>query len=163
MAFRRPLAREVEQVGDDPPRAVGLLDEQLGVAPHVLGQALVGAQELAERDDRRERVVQLVRDAGDELADRLHLLGLEQFLLQAMLLGQVADDDQPAHLAGDLHATDVDFFGEGGTVGARADASEARAPVVLRFSEPLDPPGRIDARCAGDVGSKAIEVRAVQV
>ena len=46
-------------------------------------------------DDDREQIAEIVRDAAGELADRLHLLGLAQLLLQAPLLGDVqagADD-----------------------------------------------------------------------
>ena len=41
-------------------------------------------EQLREADDARQRVVQLVRDAGDELTDRRELLGLEQLRLRRL-------------------------------------------------------------------------------
>ena len=41
---------------------------------------------LGPRQDRGERVVQLVRDAGDGLAERRHLLGLQQLVVQVARL-----------------------------------------------------------------------------
>ena len=81
-AFGRALAREVEHVrrrsaGFDRPPATS----SVGVLAQVFGQAIVVADQLAERDDRGERVVQLVRDTGHELADRVHLLGRESLVL----------------------------------------------------------------------------------
>ena len=81
VALRGPLASEVEEVLDDPPRPVRLLDKELRVVAHVVGQAVVALQQLAEGDDRGKWIVQLVRDAGNELADRLHLLRLQQLRL----------------------------------------------------------------------------------
>ena len=41
-------------------------------------------QQLGVADDARQRIVQLVRDAGDELADGRELLGLEQLRLRGL-------------------------------------------------------------------------------
>ena len=43
-------------------------------------------EQLRVADDARQRVVQLVRDAGDELADRRQLLRLEQLRLRRLQL-----------------------------------------------------------------------------
>ena len=43
-------------------------------------------QPLGPAEDRRERVVQLVRDAGDRLAERRHLLGLQQLVIDVARL-----------------------------------------------------------------------------
>ena len=51
-------------------------------------------QQLGVADDGGEEVVEVVRDAAGELADRLHLLRLTQLLLEALPLGHVADVDQ---------------------------------------------------------------------
>ena len=48
-------------------------------------------QELGQAEDREERVVDLVRDAGRELADRGELAALDELLLHAALLGHVLD------------------------------------------------------------------------
>ena len=49
----------------------------------------------AVAEDRGQQVVEVVRDAAGELADRLHLLRLPQLLLELAPLGDVArvDDD----------------------------------------------------------------------
>ncbi len=90
IALRRPLSGEVEQVLDDAPRARRLLDQQVGVGAQVVGQGRVVADELAEAEDRGQRVVELVGDARHELAGGLHLLGLDELGLEAVLVGQVA-------------------------------------------------------------------------
>ena len=48
-------------------------------------------------DDDGEQVVEVVRDAAGELADRLHLLRLPQLLLDRAALGEVARDLGEAH------------------------------------------------------------------
>jgi hypothetical protein len=48
-------------------------------------QALIGPDELAEREDRCERIVQIVGDAVSEEFDRVHLLGLEQLPTEFLL------------------------------------------------------------------------------
>ena len=84
------------------------------VVEGLLGEPLRPAQ------DRRERVVQLVRDAGDRLAERRHLFGLQQLLVQVarlvvelLPLADVADERfdpaarrcRPAPLARSLRPT----------------------------------------------------------
>ena len=52
----------------------------------VVGQVLVQLQQLGEAEDRLQRVVQLVRHAGDEDADRGQPLLPDQLPLQRLLL-----------------------------------------------------------------------------
>ena len=57
-------------------------------------------QELGQAEDREQRVVDLVRDAGRELADRGELAALHELLLHAALLGGVLDQrEQQRRLA----------------------------------------------------------------
>src|SRR5262249_44452484 len=49
-------------------------------------------QELAVAEDRREKVVEVVRDPTRELADRAELLGLEELLLESLSLADIFDD-----------------------------------------------------------------------
>ena len=56
-------------------------------------------QPLRPAEDRRQRVVQLVRDAGDRLPERGHLLGLQQlvidvarFVVELLALADVAHE-----------------------------------------------------------------------
>ena len=62
------------------------------------------------RDDDRQRIVELVRDAGQQRAERGELLALvqrfalpRQLLRRALLLGDVAGDGQHVRLALVLH------------------------------------------------------------
>ena len=76
---------------------------------------LVGARREAQLDvgeDRREHVVEVVRDPSRETPDRLHLLRLHELLGQSTRLGDVPDDDEVRRVRGleamrqqlDLHA-----------------------------------------------------------
>ncbi len=86
----RLAAGEREQVADDAGGAAGLLGDAPQVVAHRLRRArrVAGAplalEQLREADDARQRVVQLVRDAGDELADRRQLLRLQQLRLRRL-------------------------------------------------------------------------------
>ena len=53
-------------------------------------------QQVGEADDGGQHVVEVVRDAAGELADRLHLLALREFQLQRLLLGGVDDIEDGA-------------------------------------------------------------------
>ena len=46
-------------------------------------------KKIGEADDRRQHVVEVVRDAAGEVADRLHLLSLRDAALEHLLLGCV--------------------------------------------------------------------------
>ena len=72
----------------------------------LIADLLVREQQLRERGDARQRIIQLMRDAAHELADRGHLLGLNQLLLQLLLGGRVADHAD--HFAAALGAGVVD-------------------------------------------------------
>ena len=87
LAHDAALAGEVEQARDDLLAAVGLVDDQLEVVLD-LGVAAV-ALDLLEQDvglqqQDAERVVDLVGDAGRELAHAGQLLRLDQRLLGAL-------------------------------------------------------------------------------
>ena len=89
-AIRDAPARERQQVAHDLTRAhrflaheleVGLVDA-VGLVEHELGAA----------DDRLERVVDLVRDAGNQLADRREPLAVHELVAQRQVFGHVALD-----------------------------------------------------------------------
>ena len=56
-------------------------EDDVDAAPRRLVAGLLG-ESLGPTEDRRERVVQLVRDAGNRLAERRHFFRLEQLLIQ---------------------------------------------------------------------------------
>ena len=162
--FARSLAGEVEQVLDDVAGAVRLLDQQPRVVTQVGGQALVAEDQLAEGHDRRERVVELVGDAGYELADRLHLLGLEQLLLEPLLIGQVANQDHVPPVAPDLDAGHLDLFGKRAAVGPEARIAEGAVALALHDLEapaPLDGAPAPGPGC--HIGLERLEVGVVQL
>ena len=66
--------------------------------------------QVAVAENRRQQVVEVVRDAAGELADRLHLLRLAQLLFELAALGDVArvdDDGADRRIA---EAIDADAF-----------------------------------------------------
>jgi hypothetical protein len=75
--------------------------------------------------DHGQEVVEVVRDAAGELADRLHLLGLPQPLLELAPLGDVAQHEQvPA----------------GQELGRRPDLEHQAGTVLLAVPDVLDHP-----------------------
>ena len=83
-ARRLPLARERQQVAHDLGGALRLAEDGLEAAPRFLVDLRGGPlrQPLGPRQDRRERVVQLVRDAGNRLPERREFFGLQQLVIQ---------------------------------------------------------------------------------
>ncbi len=55
-------------------------------------------------------------DAGHQQADGVHLLGLEQLLLESFVLGRVPDAHEQAALTADLDPADLDLGREGRAV-----------------------------------------------
>ena len=82
---RVPLARERQEVPHDPGGSLRLVEDDVEAA---LGRGVGGAlrQPLRPGEDRRERVVQLVRDAGHRLAERGELLGLQRLVVEVLRL-----------------------------------------------------------------------------
>ena len=132
MPLRRTLAGEVEEVLDDPPRPIGLLEQDVGVVPHVVRQPLVTAEERAVADDRGERVVQLVGNAGDEHPDRLHLLGLDELALMALLLGEVADPHEDAPPRSDRQGGHAGLRGERRAIKPSALDPHGQPPLAFQ-------------------------------
>ena len=130
--------------GGAAPRALhGIVHQarQLGVIGQPLPQQLQAAQ------DRHQQIVEIMRDAAGELADRIHLLRLEQRLagaLQRLLgvfaFGDVAGDlgeaEEPAILAAD--GIDHHMRPEAGAVLAHPPAFAFEPPLSHRgFQRPL--------------------------
>ena len=88
------LPREGEEVLDDAGGAARFGVNRLDRLPLVRRRALLGQQQLRERGDPGQRIVQLVGHPRHQLADRRHLLGLDELLLEQLLVGDVADQAQ---------------------------------------------------------------------
>ena len=86
--LRRPSPRERQELPDDARGAVALALDGAGALPHRAGEHLVGAEQLGRHQDRRQRVVQLVGDTGQERAERLQLVGLDELVLRLLQLAQ---------------------------------------------------------------------------
>ena len=84
VALRRPLPREVEQVLDDPPGPVRLLDQQVGLVAQVLGQPGSGRMSWLNATIEASGLLSSWATPDDELADRLHLLGLDELRLEPL-------------------------------------------------------------------------------
>ncbi len=93
---QRLPAREGEQLPHQTRRAIGVLLDLHDVLEGRVGRPVVGEQQVGIADDRGQHVVEVVRDAAGELADRLHLLALGEILLQGALLGRVEREDDRA-------------------------------------------------------------------
>ncbi len=75
------------------------------MATILLAELFLLEQKLRKSRDRRERVVQLVRDARHQLPNRRQLLALHELCLERLLLRDVFDEDDRALLgrrAGDV-------------------------------------------------------------
>ena len=93
---QRLPARERQQLPHQARRPVGVLPDLHDVLERRVGRPVVDEQQVGIADDRGQHVVEVVRDAAGELADRLHLLPLREILLQRLLLGHVERDDADA-------------------------------------------------------------------
>jgi hypothetical protein len=73
--------------------------DALGALSHAIGVGGLHRHAAARREHRGEQVVQVVREAADELPDRLHLLRLRELDLQtaALLFGVEAGPDVARH------------------------------------------------------------------
>ena len=80
-ARRVALAGERQQMPDDPGGALGFVEDGVEPLPEALGRG-PAREPLGPGEDGRERVVQLVRDPGDGLAEHRHLLGLQELVIE---------------------------------------------------------------------------------
>ena len=83
MTLGRVVPREEEQVLDDARGARRLVPDDVQTLAHVVRERLLGEQEVRLPEDRRERIVDLVRDTGGELSHRRKLLGVDELCLRA--------------------------------------------------------------------------------
>ena len=108
-----------------------------------------GQQQLGAAQDGREQVVEIVRDAAGELADRLHLLRLPELVLEALPVGDVPEvrqqrDRTPIGVGDDR---EVEIHPEHAAVGPGPPGLEVHAPSLARH-QPI-PPGALGGNVVG--------------
>ncbi len=100
LALRRHLAGKAEQVLYDLLGALRLLQNHAQIAARAFGEFGVFHQEVGESKDRGEGVVDFVGDAGDQLSDSRHFLGVHELGSQDGGVGDIGHDyDDVADLA----------------------------------------------------------------
>ena len=136
--------------------AVGRRHRRVDVARDVVGAALVeaGLQQVERSDDAGQQIVEVMGDAAGQLADRLHLLGLQQRFLGGLqpfggglLRGDVAGDGidviavgdagpgQPA--VGAVLVAEAAFESDGGLAGAELVDLRARQAAIVGMLQPF--------------------------
>ena len=109
------------ELGAERRRLLGLLQNLA-----VVGVGHTPLQQFQIAGDHRQQVVEVVRDAAGQLADRLHLLGLAQLLLHALARRDVADEAGEDLLARKHYLADRELD------------REDRAVLALRLHRPAD-------------------------
>ena len=87
--LHRLAPAEGEQLPGERRRPLGRRDDVLENGAHVRRRQLGHERERGVALDDHEEIVEVVRDTAGELADRVHLLRLEELLLELALLGDV--------------------------------------------------------------------------
>ncbi len=188
LAHHAALAGEVEQAGDDLLAAVGLVDDELDVLGLLRVVLAVLEQQVGVQQEDAQRVVDLVGDAGGELAHAGELLALDQGLLGRLQgevgllqlvdgLAQLLDGVGQAHLDLGQALPDGDGVVAAGVVAAgpavelvlgavlvhaREDLPELlrRRHVVEALVERLEGAREVDVGVLGDVGLPGRRVEA---
>ena len=92
-ALRRHLARKAKQVLHNLLGALRFFEDDAQVGLGELGNVRMIDEQVGEAEDRRQRIVDLVRHAGDQLSDGGHLLGVHQLGLQHGRVGDIGHHD----------------------------------------------------------------------
>ena len=90
LRLERLSPREGEQAAGQPRRALGALERHGDAAIDSRFVAPAPPDDVETADDEGEEIVEVVRDAPGELADRLHLLGLAKRVLDLRSFGDLA-------------------------------------------------------------------------
>ncbi len=89
-------ARKGEQLADKSRGAIGILLDLHNVLEGRIGRPVIGEQQIGIADDRGQHIVEVMRDAARELADRLHLLRLREIFLQGAQFRRIERIDRRA-------------------------------------------------------------------
>ena len=143
-------AAEREQLAGQAGGALGRLLDLRDLRRGAGSSGEVVAEPVGVAEDRGEQVVEVVRDAAGELADRLHLLALSQAVLEIAPLGDVArDGDEPVEIVRRRSAS--------GRIDGRADErARRRAAGTARRAR------RARARRASSSSAAKLDLRQVE-
>ena len=78
-------AREGQQLPDQIGRPIGVLLDLHDIGEGIILRPVAGQQQVAETDDGGQQIVEIMGDAAGQLPHRLHLLRLDELLLQRLL------------------------------------------------------------------------------
>ncbi len=126
-------ARKGEQLPHQTGGAVGVLLDLHDVAEGRIGRPVIGEQQVRIADDRGQHIVEIMRDAAGELADRLHFLRLREILLQRALLGRVERKERRARSVALVRTREMN---------RRAERSPSPASVTSSGAASACDPGR---------------------
>ena len=101
---QRLLARERQQLPGERGGAVGIGLDLLNVEIIAVAGCMAHQHEIAAADDRRQHIVEIVRDPAGKLANRLHLGGLRDLALEPRFLARILEAEQHRTLAQPAHA-----------------------------------------------------------
>ena len=93
---QRLAARESQKLAHQIGGAIGVLLDVHDVGEGRIGRPVLGEQQIGEADDGGQHIVEVMRDAAGQLADRLHLLALRQLHFERLVLGLVEGKDDEA-------------------------------------------------------------------
>ena len=103
------LAAEGEQLARQRRRAIGGVQDLVHLRGHRRVRLDAVRHQLGIAADRGQQVVEVVRDAAGEPADRLHLLGLAQLILELHAIADVVDGGDDRRLPAELGHRTVRF------------------------------------------------------
>ena len=145
-----PLGRlapcEDEKLANDLCRALAFPLDHVDPCPHGVGQGVLALEELHRELDRGQRIIELVGHPGQECAECLQLVGLDQLPLRLLQLTQVGLE---LRIEPDLFQRERGFVGEAREDAALFVAEAVRGAVVGREDTDrliADAEGHDDAR-----------------
>src|SRR5208337_481460 len=131
LALRRHLAGKAEQVLHDLLGALRFLQNHAQIAAGAIGEFGVFHQEVGESEDGGEGIVDFVGDAGDQLSDGRHFLGVQQLGAQQGGVGDVGHDHHDAAHAAVFAADGAEIDGELGAAAVAANQGQIEVIDLL--------------------------------
>ena len=96
VALRRHLAGEAQQILHDLLGPLRLLQNHTQIFVRRLRQIRILHQKIGKAEDGRERIIDFMGDAGNQLANGGHLFGMHQFVAKNSRIGDIGEHDDDA-------------------------------------------------------------------